>query len=46
MPEDLPEPPPRFRGVISMVLVIMIFVMVVRDVLMRRRAGAAPPASA
>jgi hypothetical protein len=46
MPSGLPEPRPRFRGVISMVLVIMIFVMVVRDVLMRRRPGAVPPASA
>jgi hypothetical protein len=49
MPENLPEPDPgarpRFRRVITTVLLIMISVMVVRDILVRRWGGSAPPAS-
>jgi hypothetical protein len=48
MPESLPEPGagahPRFRSVITTVLLIMITVMIVRDILVRRW-GAATPAS-
>ena len=36
---------PRFRSVITTVLLIMISVMIVRDLLVRRWGGAAPPAS-
>ena len=49
MPENLPKPDPgarpRFRRVITTVLLIMISVMIVRDILVRRWGGAAPPAS-
>ena len=49
MPEDLPEPDPgarpRFRRVITTVLLIMISVMIVRDILVRRWGGSAPPAA-
>ena len=49
MPENLPGPDPgarpRFRRVITTVLLIMISVMVVRDILVRRWGGTAPPAS-
>ena len=47
MPENLPEPGarPRFRSVVTTVLLIMISVMVVRDILVRRWGGATPPAS-
>jgi hypothetical protein len=49
MPKNLPEPGPgarpRFRGVVTTVLLIMISVMVVRDILVRRWGGTAPPAS-
>ena len=49
MPEDLPEPDPgarpRFRRVITTVLLIMISVMIVRDLLVRRWGGSAPPAA-
>ena len=47
MPENLPEPSPgvrpRVRSVITTVLLIMI--MIVRDILVRRWGGSAPPAS-
>ena len=45
MPESLPEPGaarPRFRSVITTVLLIMISVMIVRDILVRRWGGSAP----
>jgi hypothetical protein len=49
MPANLPEPDPgarpRFRRVITTVLLIMISVMIVRDILVRRWGGSAPPAS-
>ena len=49
MPESLPEPGagtrPRFRAVITTVLLIMISVMIIRDILVRRWGGSAPPAS-
>ena len=47
MPESLPEPGarPRFRSVITTVLLIMISVMIVRDILVRRWGGSAPPAA-
>ena len=49
MPENLPGPDPgarpRFRRVITTVLLIMISVMIVRAILVRRWGGAAPPAS-
>jgi hypothetical protein len=46
MPENLPATRPRWRGAITVALLIMISVMVVRDVLARRWSGAAPPADA
>jgi hypothetical protein len=49
MPESLPESSagtrPRFRSVITTSLLIMISVMIVRDILVRRWGGSAPPAS-
>jgi hypothetical protein len=36
---------PRVRSVITRVLLIMISVMIVRDILVRRWGGSAPPAS-
>jgi hypothetical protein len=49
MPGSLPEPGagarPRFRSVITTVLLIMITVMIVKDILVRRRGGSAPQAS-
>jgi hypothetical protein len=49
MPKSLPAPSagprPRFRSVIMTVLLIMISVMIVRDILVRRWGGSAPPAS-
>ena len=49
MPESLPAPRddarPRFRSVITTILVIMIAVMIVRDILARRWGSAAPAAS-
>ena len=49
MPESLPESSasarPRFRTVITTVLLIMISVMIVRDLLVRRWRGSAPLAS-
>lgn len=47
MPENPPEldARPRFRRVITTVVLIMISVMIVRDLLVRRWGGAAPPAA-
>jgi hypothetical protein len=49
MPGSPPEPGPgarpRLRVVITTVLLIVISVMIVRDILVRRWGGAAPPAS-
>ena len=49
MSENLPEPGagarPRFRSVITTVLLIMISVMIVRDILVRRWGAATPTAS-
>jgi hypothetical protein len=49
MPESLPAPrdgaASRGRGAITTVLLIMITVMIVRDILVRRWGGSAPPAS-
>ena len=46
MPENLPATGPRWRGAITVALLIMISIMVVRDVRARRWGGAAPPADA
>ena len=40
-----PGAPPRLRSVITTVLLIMISIMIIRDILVRRWGGAAPPAS-
>ena len=49
MPETPPEKGagarPRLRSVITTVLLIMLSVMIVRDILVRRWGGPAPPAS-
>jgi hypothetical protein len=49
MSDSLPAPAdaarPRFRGIVTTFLVIMIAVMVVRDILVRRWGAATPPAS-
>ena len=49
MPETPPEKGagarPRFRHVVTTVLLIMVSVMIVRDILVRRWGGSAPPAS-
>ena len=49
MPESLPSTGdgarPRFRSVITTVLLIMISVMIVRDIFVRRWGAATPPAS-
>ncbi|MBR1121371.1 hypothetical protein JQ628_07575 [Bradyrhizobium lablabi] len=49
MPESFPVPSngvrPRFRGIISTVLLILISVMIVRDILVRRWTQPSPPAS-
>jgi hypothetical protein len=46
MPENLPATRPRWRGAITVALLIFISVMVVWHVLARRWSGAAPPADA
>jgi hypothetical protein len=46
MPENLPATRPRWRGAITVALLILIWVMVVREVLAPRWSGAAPPADA
>jgi len=49
MPESLPasrdSAASRVRSMITTVLLIMITVMIVRDILVRRCGGSAPPAS-
>jgi hypothetical protein len=45
MPALVQDARPRWRGAITMALLIMISMMVVRDILARRRGGAAPPVS-
>jgi hypothetical protein len=48
MSEPLPAPAdacPRFRGIITTILMILISVMIVRDILVRRWGSATPPAS-
>jgi hypothetical protein len=49
MSDSLPAPGdaarPRFRGIVTALLVIMIAVMIVRDILVRRWGAATPPAS-
>jgi hypothetical protein len=49
MSDSLPAPGdaarPRFRGIVTTLLVIMIAVMIVRDILVRRWGPATPPAS-
>ena len=49
MPENLPEPydgtRSRVRSAITTVPLTMISVMIVRDILVRRWGGSAPPAS-
>jgi hypothetical protein len=50
MPENpLPKPSaggrPRLRSVITTVLLIVISILIVRDLLVRRWGGSAPPAS-
>jgi hypothetical protein len=34
---------PRFRGLVTTVLMILISIMIVRDILVRRWSGSAPP---
>ena len=50
MAEHLPAPSdaarPRFRSVITTILLIMISVLIVRDILVRRWGAATPPAPA
>ena len=46
MPALARDARPRWRGAITMALLIMISVMVVRDILARRSRGAAPPPEA
>jgi hypothetical protein len=48
MSEPLPAPAdvrPRFRGIITTILMILISVMIIRDILVRRWSGSMPPAS-
>jgi hypothetical protein len=49
MPENLPTQGdaarPRFRGIITTILMILISVMIVRDIFVRRWNSATPPAS-
>ena len=49
MPQSLPAPHdaarPRFRCIVTTLLVIMIAVMIVMDILARRWGTATPPAS-
>ena len=49
MSDRLPAPGdaarPRFRGIVTTLLVIMIGFMIVRDILVRRWGAAPPPAS-
>ena len=49
MARNLPEPGaggrPRFRSVVTTVLLIMISVMIVRDILVRRRGSSTPGAA-
>jgi len=44
-PEQSPGERPRFRSVVTTVLLIVISVMIVRDLLVRRWGGSAPAAS-
>jgi hypothetical protein len=45
VPENLSGPRPRFRTVLTTALLIMISIMIVRDMLVRRWGGSAPPAT-
>jgi hypothetical protein len=49
MSDSLPAPSdaarPRFRGIVTTLLVIMIAIMIVRDIFVRRWGAATPPAS-
>jgi hypothetical protein len=45
MPDNLPGPRPRLRAVITTALLIMISILIVRDMLVRRWGGSAPPAA-
>jgi hypothetical protein len=49
MPKSLAAPSdaarPRFRGIVTTALLIMISVLIVRDILARRWGAAPPPAS-
>ena len=49
MSQSLPTPDdaarPRLRGVVTTILLILISIMIVRDILVRRWAAAAPPAT-
>ena len=46
-PDSLPAdaPRPRFRGLVTTILFVLISVMIVRDILVRRWSGPTPPAS-
>jgi hypothetical protein len=46
MPGLFHDARPRWRGAVTVALLVMISVMVVRDILARRRGGAAPPSDA
>jgi len=43
LPADAPRP--RFRGLVTTILFVLISVMIVRDILARRWSAAPPPAS-
>lgn len=45
MPDNLPGPRPRFRTVITTAFLVIISIMIVRDMLVRRWGGSAPPAA-
>ena len=45
LPEPIDGPRPRFRGLVTTMLLILISVMIVRDILVRRWSAAPPPAS-
>ena len=44
-PEPADAPRPRFRGLVTTILFVLISVMIVRDILVRRWSAAPPPAT-
>jgi hypothetical protein len=45
MPESPPGPRPRLRTALTTALLVIISIMIVRDLLVRRWGGSAPPAA-